>query len=237
VRFSVFTRAFLTGVEGRQIVTDWHPTGLLLQVIGYWQTLLAGLLALIAALGTVWITILSANREVEAANRQTAAAQKQIETTLLLEAARRVRETEAFLIATKAAAELVLNHVEAAWSKVTPVRDGDSSQENEQIYAARQSVLCPILEDLRPACVKFGGELTPNLIRLDHRIKAFADVSRLRVSPVGATNRIAPQAGFHDSLSEIKIQAEDLLEMATQKLASCGAELGPLSLRIDQLSH
>ena len=50
-----------------------------------WQTLVAGILAVFAAVGTIWTTISSANREIEASQAQTAVAQKQIETTLRLE--------------------------------------------------------------------------------------------------------------------------------------------------------
>ena len=44
------------------------------QFIDHWQTLLAGVLALVAGAGTVWVTIKSANREITAAQEQTKAA-------------------------------------------------------------------------------------------------------------------------------------------------------------------
>ena len=43
--------------------------------IDHWQTLITGLLALAAGVGTVWDTIKSANREIAAAQEQTKAAQ------------------------------------------------------------------------------------------------------------------------------------------------------------------
>jgi hypothetical protein len=45
-----------------------------------WQTLIAGVLAVLAAAGIIWATIKSANREIAASQAQTAVAQKQIET-------------------------------------------------------------------------------------------------------------------------------------------------------------
>jgi F0F1-type ATP synthase membrane subunit c/vacuolar-type H+-ATPase subunit K len=43
----------------------------------HWQTLIAGLLALLAGVGTVWGTLIAANRQVKAAQRQTEAMRDQ----------------------------------------------------------------------------------------------------------------------------------------------------------------
>jgi hypothetical protein len=50
-----------------------------------WQTLIAGVLALLAAWFTIRATKRSADREIEASQAQTAIAQKQIDTTVRLE--------------------------------------------------------------------------------------------------------------------------------------------------------
>jgi hypothetical protein len=42
----------------------------ILQVVDHWQTLITGLLALIAGAGTIIATIISANREVSMAQKQ-----------------------------------------------------------------------------------------------------------------------------------------------------------------------
>ena len=80
-------------------MTEWHPASIVLQAIGYWQTLIAGLLAVVAAVGTMWATIRSANREIEAAKDQISTAQRQIQVTPRLDRQRNLYETRAFLIA------------------------------------------------------------------------------------------------------------------------------------------
>jgi hypothetical protein len=66
----------------------WHFTTLL-DLVDHWQTLIAGGLAVLAAWRTIRATTQSADREVDASQKQTAVAQKQIETTVQLE-----RQTE-----------------------------------------------------------------------------------------------------------------------------------------------
>jgi hypothetical protein len=62
----------------------WHFTTLL-DLVDHWQTLIAGGLAVLAAWRTIRATTQSADREVDASQKQTAVAQKQIETTVQLE--------------------------------------------------------------------------------------------------------------------------------------------------------
>jgi hypothetical protein len=76
-------------------MASWHFTTWL-DLFDHWQTLAAGLLAVVAALGTIFVTISSANREVAASQAQTAVAQTQIETTLRLDKRRAAREGFAF---------------------------------------------------------------------------------------------------------------------------------------------
>ncbi len=79
--------------------SEWHPAWLVLQMLGYWQTLIAGLLAVGAAVFTIRATVRSADREIEAANRQIRTAQRQIDITLTLDRRRTADETHAFLVA------------------------------------------------------------------------------------------------------------------------------------------
>jgi hypothetical protein len=51
----------------------WHFTTWL-DLLDHWQTLAAGILAILAAVGTIWATIKSAGREIEASQAQTAVA-------------------------------------------------------------------------------------------------------------------------------------------------------------------
>ena len=73
--------------------SEWHPAWLVLQMLGYWQTLIAGLLAVGAAVFTIRATVRSADREIEAANRQIRTAQRQIDITLTLDRRRTADET------------------------------------------------------------------------------------------------------------------------------------------------
>ena len=59
-----------------------------------WQTLLTGVLALVAAGLTIWQTRSSANREIDASQKKTAVAQKQIDETRRLD--RRGAASEGF---------------------------------------------------------------------------------------------------------------------------------------------
>jgi hypothetical protein len=58
---------------------DWIQHCVVARFLYDWQTLVAGALAVLAAVGTIWATIKSADREIAASQAQTALAQKQIE--------------------------------------------------------------------------------------------------------------------------------------------------------------
>ena len=67
------------------------------QFLYNWQTLIAGILAVLAAWRTIRATVELANREVEASQAQTAVAKQQIETTVRLERERERRQADAVL--------------------------------------------------------------------------------------------------------------------------------------------
>src|ERR1700722_5277792 len=75
----------------------WHFTTWL-DLLDHWQTLFAGVLAVLAAWRTIRATTKSADREVAASQAQTAVAQKQIETTIDLARRRDENEYDAFRI-------------------------------------------------------------------------------------------------------------------------------------------
>ena len=85
----------------------WHFTTWL-DLVDHWQTLIAGVLAILAAVGTIWATIRSADREIAASQEQTGIAREQIATTLRLEQSRSARESYAFYATIWAAMERVL---------------------------------------------------------------------------------------------------------------------------------
>jgi hypothetical protein len=87
------------------------------QFIGYWQTLIAGVLALVAGAGTVWATIISANREIAVAQEQTKAAQRQTEVTREIERRRIARERYAFYAMLEAAMGAVTRTSKRRWNR------------------------------------------------------------------------------------------------------------------------
>jgi hypothetical protein len=50
-----------------------------LMVIDHWQTLIAGIFVLAAAVAAIWVTLISTGREIKGANGQTEVARKQID--------------------------------------------------------------------------------------------------------------------------------------------------------------
>jgi len=94
----------------------WHYTTFW-DWLDHWQTLIAGVLAVLAAWRTIRATVRSADREIEASQAQTAVAQKQIETTVRLERERVLSEDKAFRVMLEAAMARII--AEADWAKET----------------------------------------------------------------------------------------------------------------------
>ncbi len=208
-------------------MTDWHPAWLWLQMLGYWQTLVAGFLAVLAAWLTIRATKDAADREIEAANRQISTAQKQIDITLRLDRRRAIQEAHAFFLALKSAVSVVIESAREARAMV-PSGGGQGSG-SEAAYQARQHVLCLLFPDLRPACVRLGGDLTALFVRLDQDISDFAAQWRPALSPAGLAFRIGVIPDFHDDLDNIEEQARSLLAGAQQHIEQCQQELRALA--------
>ena len=81
------------------------------QFLYNWQTLIAGVLAVLAAWRTIRATTQSADREVKASQDQTAVAQKHIETTIRLERERLEREADAVLVSLAVEIREIINVV------------------------------------------------------------------------------------------------------------------------------
>jgi hypothetical protein len=96
----------------------WHFTTWL-DLLDHWQTGIAGVLALVAAFGTVAATMIIARRQIaasrEEADRVIAATREQTETTVHLERQRVLSEASAFHAMLEAAMARVL--AEAAWAR------------------------------------------------------------------------------------------------------------------------
>jgi hypothetical protein len=131
-----------------------------------WQTLIAGVLAIVAAAVTIWATIRSANREVDVA-------QEQIETTLRLERERSAREASAFHAMLEAAMARVL--AEAAWARKTyPGVLAQTTGGSTDAFTFRQYITKGAFAELRASCVTQGNPLTGDFLDLEREIDSFA---------------------------------------------------------------
>ena len=91
---------------------SWIPHSRVNEFLYDWQTLIAGVFALLAGFGTVWVTRHIANRQItasrEEADRVIAATREQTETTVHLERQRVLSEASAFHAMLEAAMARVL---------------------------------------------------------------------------------------------------------------------------------
>lgn len=183
-----------------------------------WQTLIAGVLAVLAAAGTIWATIKSANREVAASQEQTAVAKKQIETTIDLTQKRDAGEYDAFRIMLEAAMTQVF--AEAAWARKTYPRTFTQSTDDVSVeaYAVRRCITKGAFAELRGACVKMPSPLTGEFLYLEGEINNFAlQVGTYAFS--GAAAMPVPKAkhaGLGDQLAVIEAKATELCAKAAR---------------------
>jgi hypothetical protein len=182
------------------------------QFVDHWQTLIAGLLAVLAAVGTIWTTIKSASREVSAAQAQTKVAQDQISTTLRVEHRRIVREAWAFYVMLEAAMGIVADDVKAARENYR--EPGVGHENNELFYEIRQRIRKSAFPELRDACLRLGGSLTAPFLRLDNEIDNFAAQWVPGESVSGLALRWGKSAGLLNQLEGIKLQATRLRKEA-----------------------
>ena len=206
-----------------------------LSVLDHWQTLVAGLLALVAAGGTVWGTLAAAKRQVKAANdaadrqikataaaadRQVAAAQEQTQAAQRQTAEmrhidrRRVAQEEyAFHAMLVAAMEAVIEDVEAVRNLPGTETHRTKLGYSAEAYAKRQRVKRAGFAELRTAFIRFGAALTEKFLRLDKEIEKFAGaVWTAPAQPVGL------DAGLEEQLDRIQQQASTLRQDAEVRM-------------------
>jgi len=186
-----------------------------------WQTLATGLLALIAALLTIWATNRAANREVSAAKEHTKAVEHQITVGLLVERRRIARESYAFLATLEAAMGTVLDDVEAAKKIFT---GGNTSGHSVPAMQARQRIKKTAFNDLRTACLHLGGELTAPFLRLDKEIDDFS-AQWIETPTTGDNLKMGANAGLSEQLDRVKLQATWLREEAAKGMKHCNEVL------------
>lgn len=187
-----------------------------------WQTLIAGVLALCAGVGTVVATIRSANREIAAAQRQTEVAREQIDATKRIERRRIASDSYAFLAAMQATMESVLEDVDAA--KATLSREQSTEQWTRDAYLIRQQVKKIAFEELRGASFRLGGNLTTPFLRLEKKIDDLA--GKWMDMPTGRDPiRFGDADGLEEELDSIALQAAALRDEAAVGMKRCTAEL------------
>ena len=169
----------------------------------HWQTLIGGGLAFLAGVGTVVATMIiayfqikasrtQADKMVAAATKQTAVAQKQIETALRLDGRRAARERFAFQAMFEAAMGRVIAEAKEAreiFSKAQP--DGQTGHPAEYSEAfdkfaertsvgaryARENFTKHAFSELRGACLRYGGLMTAEFLELESLIDKFASAT------------------------------------------------------------
>jgi hypothetical protein len=178
-----------------------------------WQTFIAGVLAVLAAVGTIWATISSANREIAASQAQTAVAQKQIDTTLRLERERVLNEDRAFRGMLAAAMTRVIAEAQFARETyaTTFTAGGHSSRE---AFAIRNCITKGAFAELRAACLRQGSPLTWDFLDLEREIDSFALQCEDQPTPTGAVVGMGKHAGLGDQLALIETKATALREKA-----------------------
>jgi hypothetical protein len=133
------------------------------QFVYDWQTLGAGLLALVAGLGTI-----AATRS--AARDQISVAQDPIDLSQKSELRRVAREGYAFAETLRASMATVREDVKEARKMVSNLQGDDDVGTSPQAYDARRRIHRTGFAELRAAFIRLGGELTEPFLRIDGMI-------------------------------------------------------------------
>lgn len=194
--------------------TPWHYTTWL-DLFDHWQTVIAGVFALLAAFGTVVATMIIARRQIAASRaeadrviaatrEQTRATFRQTETTVDLRRMRDASEALAFHTMLEAAMARVL--AEGAWARKTYPRiiAQNAGYSNEAGYI-RQCITKGGFAELRATCVQRGSPLTGEFLDLEREIDSFARQMNL-------------QAGLDEQLGLIETSAVALRQKAVEQL-------------------
>src|ERR1700730_14955395 len=145
------------------MLPTWHFTTWL-DLFDHWQTVIAGVLALVAAFGTILVTRRITNRQITASREeaarviaatraQTEATFKQTEATVRLEDLRKASEALAFHAVLEAAMTRVI--AEAAWVKNTSADIlTPKAGVSDAVGAVRRCFTKGAFAELRGACVR-----------------------------------------------------------------------------------
>jgi hypothetical protein len=206
--------------------TPWHFTTVP-DALDHWQTIIAGALALLAAVGTVWMTSRIANKQIEASREeadrvitatrdQTKVTAEQTATTVRLERMRDEGEAHAFRVMLEAGMTRVL--AEAAWARSVYLQLlTQTTGASTEAVAVRQCITKGAFAELRSACVRQGGPLTGGFLDLEREIDSFASQSGdyLAVNP---TIRKGMYVGLVEQLALIETKAGALRQKAFEQI-------------------
>jgi hypothetical protein len=185
----------------------------LAQFLYNWQTLIAGVLAVLAAWRTIRATVESAALEVKASQEQTAVAQKQTETTVRLERERDENEFDAFRTMLEAAMSRVIGEVDWA-KKAYPNPLAQKAGSSADALTVRQCITKGGFAELRGACVMRGGPWTRDFLYLEGEIDNFALQTEDHLSNASVIIRWGKHVRLGEQLEAIKDQAFTLRERA-----------------------
>jgi hypothetical protein len=195
---------------------DWIQHFKVAQFFYDWQTLIAGFLAVFAAVGTIYATIRSAGREIAATQAQTAIAQRQIDTTLRLEQERVASEAHAFRAMLEAATVRVVAEAASA-RKAYPDILKQKESSSIAAFAVRNCITKGGFAELRAACVRQGSPLTFEFFDLEREIDNFASRWEDDKSTDGVPIRKGQHAGLSEQLGLIEKMATVLHRKAAEK--------------------
>jgi hypothetical protein len=205
----------------------WHFTTWL-DLFDHWQTVIAGVLALVAAFGTILVTGRRANRQIKAARKeadrviaatraQTEATFKQTETTVRLEDLRNASEAEAFYVMLEAAMARVLAEAARARRTYLPILTQTAGLSLDGLVV-RRCITKGAFAELRAACVRRAGDLTGEFLDLEREIDSFASQYEDRPTVTqGVTIRMGKLAGLDEQLASIEKKATVLREKAFER--------------------
>ncbi len=207
-----------------------------------WQTVIAGVLAFAAGVGTVVAAIWAigatrstakkqidaahaeADRVIAATRDQTKVTAEQTATTFRLEQERIASEARAFRAMLEAAMGRVLT--EAAWAKeaypqyVAQAQGAsiDAKGASADALVVRQCITKGGFAELRAACVRQGGPLTGEFLDLEREIDSFAMQGEDKVINAGFLVRWGKHAGLREQFALIEAKATALRLKAAERI-------------------
>jgi hypothetical protein len=206
----------------------YQPVSLFWQAVGYWQTIIAGILAVLAAVGTIYFTNKAARSQVQAAREQTAAAKEQTKAGLRMERRRVAKQLFAFLHMLDAALAGVIDDIKAARELFA---SAPKTEPHSQVaFEVRQRIKKTGFPDLRGAMIGCGGFLTAPFLDLEKAIDLFSE-RYIETTPTGHGNQIkkGETAKILEQLSSIETQALNLRTLSEEELQRCNKVLSETS--------